>query len=101
MRGKPPIKYEERTLQIFADLSQDTLRRRKRIRPLLEVMQNHEIQYNWGLATCLIGQKNGHTVKLRFLEEIKDFCKSLEIPTPEIPAETTLRKERTTQDEDQ
>lgn len=36
MRGKLPIKYEDNTLQIFVDPSQETLGRRMILKPLLE-----------------------------------------------------------------
>lgn len=46
LRGKPPIEYEEKTIQIFQDLSQETLRRRRTLKPLLKILQDQEIQYN-------------------------------------------------------
>lgn len=91
MRGKLPIKYEHKSLQIFADLSQQALRR-KMLKPLLAVMQNHEIRYNWGFPACLVGRRDRCLVKLRFPEEIQDFCKNMEIPIPEIPGWTVASK---------
>lgn len=43
MRGKPPLKYESAKLQIFPDLSHETLRRRRLLKPLLDLMQSQEI----------------------------------------------------------
>lgn len=65
------------------------------------MMQNHKIRYNWGFSACPVGQKYGCSVKLRFPEEIQDFCKNMEIPIPEIPGWTAARKERITQEEEQ
>lgn len=86
-----PIKFEEKTVQIFHDLSQETFR--STLKPLLKVLQEQEIQYNWGFPACLIGMRNGRTVKLRFIEETTDFCNKLEIPIPDNTRKTTLRQE--------
>lgn len=66
MRGKPPLKSESANLQIFAYLSQETLRRKRVLKSLLELMQNHDIWYNWGFPACLVGWKDGRMAKLRF-----------------------------------
>lgn len=98
LRGKPPIEYEEKAIQIFQDLSQETLRRRRTLQLLLKILQEQEIQYNWGFPACLIARRNRHIARLRFTEEIPDFCKKLEIPTPENTRDLTTRQEIMTQD---
>ena len=82
LRGKSPLEFDQHNIQIYQDLSQETLRRRRSFRPLLRVMQEQGIQYNWGFPACLIGRKNGVTARLRFIEEIPEFCKKIEIPIP-------------------
>lgn len=75
---------------MFQDLSQKTLKRRT-LKPLLAILQEYEVQYNWGFPLCLIGRKNGRTARLRFIEETSEFCKKLEIPTPEDSSEKRSR----------
>lgn len=94
IRGKLSLKYVSTNLQIFADLSQETLRRRRLLKSLLELMQNHDIRYNWGFPSCLVGCKDGHMAKLRFQEELRDFCKKLEIVVSDIPGWTGVRIEK-------
>lgn len=84
LKRKSPIEYAEARLQIFQDLSQETLKRRRTLRPLLSILQEWEIQYNWGFPACLIAKKNGRSARLRFIEEIPDFCNKLEIPLPDM-----------------
>lgn len=84
LRGKPPLEYKTFKFQIFADLSQETLNRKRQLKPLLEQLQNQDVRYNWGFPACPIGRKDGRMAKLKYPEEMQDFCKSLEIPTPDI-----------------
>lgn len=101
LKEKPPIVYEGREIQIFQDLSQDTLRRRRTLKPLLKTLQDNGLQYNWGFPACLNVKRNGRTIRLRFPEEIPEFCKKLEIPLPKNPEETTKRTDRQTGEETQ
>lgn len=102
LKRKSPIEYEEKTIQIFQDLSQETLGRRRTVKPLLKILQEQEIQYNWGFPACLYAKRNGRSARLRFIEEIPYLYKKLEIPIPENPRDLTPRQEQTvTQDEAQ
>lgn len=85
LKGRTPLKLEGDKIEVYADLSQETLNRRRLLKPLLEVMKNHGITYNWGFPACLIGRKEGRTATLRFPEDLQEFCRKLEIPNPEIP----------------
>lgn len=79
------VKYEETVLQIFPELASETLARRGVLKPLLEQMKIHKIQYSWGFPACLIGCKDGRSATLRFQEESVKFCKRLDWPISEIP----------------
>lgn len=43
------------------------------------------IKYSWGFPASLLVQKEGRTVRLKFLEDLQDFCKNLDIPVPNVP----------------
>lgn len=88
LKGKSLIDYEEN--QIFQDLSQETLRRRRALKPLLPILCEHQVQYNWSFPACLIGIKNGCTATLRFIEDTVDFCRKLDIPISKDCTENRL-----------
>lgn len=48
----------------------------------------------------MIGQKDGRMAKLKYPEELQEFCKSLEIPIPDLPGWTAVSKGRTPQVEE-
>lgn len=84
LRGKTPLKYEEARVLVFADLAKDTLARRRHLKPLLDQMVKQNIKYTWGFPACLFGSKDGRTARLRFPEELGDFCEKLGIQAPPL-----------------
>ena len=84
LRGKPPLRYRETDLQIFSDLSKETLARRRQLKPLLELMRAQNIKYQWGFPACLIGIKGGKMARLRFPEELNDFCSKMQLEPPDL-----------------
>lgn len=85
IRGQTPLKYEGVDLQVFTDLAPETLARGRLLRPLLEQMQIKNIKYSWGFPACLIGQKDGRSIRLRFPEDVQEFCNKLDLQVPGIP----------------
>lgn len=85
LRANQQVKYGEENLQIFPDLSAETLARRRTLKPLLAHLKANDVQYSWGFPACLIGHKEGRSATLRFPEETQKFCQRLEVPLVEIP----------------
>lgn len=85
LRGVSPVKFESVELQIFSDWSAGTLAWRRQLKPLLEQLRKANIKYSWGFPVSLLVQKEGRTVRLKFLEDLQDFCKNLDIPVPNVP----------------
>ena len=85
LRGQPPIVYEGTELQIFSDLSLETLARRRVLKPLLKRMMDLNMKYTWGFPACLVGTKDGRSATLRFPEDLEEFCKKLDIQIPDLP----------------
>lgn len=83
-RNLPGLSYEGAELQVYSDLSAETLTRRV-LRPLRELLKSSGISYQWGFPACLVGEKNGRTAVLRFPEDFGDFCGRLDIQPPFIP----------------
>lgn len=47
-RGKDTFTFQGHTYQIFADLSPLTVAKRHTLKPLLQILQRHQIPYHWG-----------------------------------------------------
>lgn len=82
LRGAP-LSYDNKELKIFADLSAGTLARRSQLKPLLDQLKRSNLKYSWGFPTSLLVTKEGRTFKMRYPEEMRDFCGNLGIIPPE------------------
>lgn len=82
LKGAPPLKFENKDLQIFTDLSAGTLERRRQMRPVLDLLRKANLKYSWGFPTSLIVIKEGRSFRMRYMEEMQDFCSNLGIPVP-------------------
>ena len=80
LRGQSPIVFEGIELQIFSDLSAETLARRRALKPLLKQMIDLNIKYTWGHPACLIGTKDGRSTILKFPEDLD--CLLYTSPSP-------------------
>lgn len=85
LKGAPPISFENQNLQVFTDLSAGTLARRRQMKPVLDQLKRSNLKYSWGFPTSLIVMKDGRSHRMRFQEELQDFCDSLGIPIPDLP----------------
>lgn len=72
-------------VKLFQDLSQITLQNRRTLRPLLEVLRSHNIQYRWKFPFCLSASTRGRTAFLRTPEDLPAFCEQMDIPQMDIP----------------
>lgn len=82
LRGKTPLQFEGAKIQVFVDLAKDTLVRRRHLKPLLEQMIKQNVKYSWGFLACLLGSKDGRSARLRFPEELGEFCGKLGLQAP-------------------
>lgn len=58
-------------VKLFPDLSWITLRKRKLLQPLLNLLQDNNITYRWGFPFSLTATHNGKTATLRVPEDIR------------------------------
>lgn len=79
IRTAAEISYDGSELQIFSDLSTETLARRRLLKPLTEQMRALNVTYQWGFPACLKGKKDGRSAVLRFPEDLRDFCSKLDL----------------------
>lgn len=52
-RNKDTLIFQEQRYQIFQDLSQQTLLKRKEMKPHLQILQYHHITYQWSFPFAL------------------------------------------------
>lgn len=64
---QPPEKYT--SIQLFADLSQFAMQRRKSLLPITKALRNHDITYWWGYPSKLTITKDDHTSVINNLDE--------------------------------
>lgn len=84
-RDKQQLTFEGRPIHIYQDLSAITLRHRKDLRPLLDVLRNKGIRYRWKFPFGLQATHQGNSALLRVPEELETFCEILDIPYVDVP----------------
>lgn len=95
MRKQDQIPSLYQSLQFFADLSQYTLQKRKRLNTVTKELRNHKIAYRWGYTTKITITKENHTYAVTSLEKgialLKEWGILLD-PDGENPTTSTPRQ---------
>lgn len=84
LQGTPNIDFDGTTLNIFPDLSKETLERRRALKPLLDQLRGIGATYRWGFPACLIATKDGRSSTLRFPEDLPAFSREIGIPLVDL-----------------
>lgn len=84
-RERDRLDYNGHPIQIFQDLSAITLKNRRDLRPLLEVLRTKGIHYRWKFPFSLLATHQGRSALLRVPEELEAFCKHLDLPYIHLP----------------
>lgn len=71
-------------IQLLSDLSKMTLDKRRALRPLLDILRDHEIAYSWGYPFQLQTRRDGALLSVRVPADVPDFCAALRIPVVSI-----------------
>lgn len=85
LRSTPNIDFDGAVLNIYPDISKETLDRRRALKPLLDHLRGDGITYKWGFPASLIATKNGRSCTLRFPEELPTFLHDLNLQPMELP----------------
>lgn len=72
-------------IQLYPDLSWITLQKRRLLQPLLQILQTKAIPYRWGFPFTLTAKHQGTSAVLRYPEDLRTFCNTLEIQSPQLP----------------
>lgn len=84
-RANNPLTHNNADIQLFQDLSNITLQRRRELRPVLEVLHAKEIPYRWKFPFGLLASASGQSALLRVPEDLRHFCDTLGIPFTAAP----------------
>lgn len=84
-REKIRLNFEDHQIQIYQDLSVITLKNRRDLRPLLEVLKTKGICYRWKFPFRLSPSHQGRLALLRVPKELNAFCKHLDMPFVAVP----------------
>lgn len=84
-RNRTRITHDNSVIKIFQDLSAITLRHRRDLRPLLEVLNAQGIHYRWRFPFCLYASFQGKSAYLKVPEDLPLFCSTLNIPLIDVP----------------
>lgn len=79
------MEYNGQPVHIYQDLSAITLRHRKDLRPLLDVLKTKGIRYRWKFPFGLSATYQNRSALLRVPEDLDDFCRALDIPYTLVP----------------
>lgn len=78
-RRNDRIIFNVKTLMLFQDLSQITLRHRKALHPLLEILREKELRYMWHFPFALIVNHGGKKHVPRTPADLLDFCEAMNL----------------------
>lgn len=84
-REKSILEYNGHPIHIYQDLSAITLRHRKDLRSLLDVLKMRGIRYRWKFPFGLFATHQSRSALLRVPEDLDAFCRTLDIPYTPVP----------------
>lgn len=84
-REQDQILFNGEEIQLFQDLSPITLRNRRALWPLLNLLCENRIQYRWRFPFGLAATRAGKTTLLRVPDDLHAFCEALQLDPPLLP----------------
>ena len=79
------VVFNGESIMLFHDLSQITLRNRRALRPLLEVLREKELIYSWRFPFALVVTKAGRQHVLRSPADLPEFFEALDLDPVAVP----------------
>lgn len=90
-RNKESLTFQGHRYQIFLDLFQLTLNKRKAMKLHLLILQQHHIIYCWSFAFAVRASHNGSSYLCKFAEDLQATLVDLHLSPPEASAEGSRR----------
>lgn len=79
-RQHGPIDFDRATVTLLTDLSKYTLDKRKALKPLLNLLRDHDLTYRWSFPFQLQVRKDGKTHIIRQTRDIPEMLSALRLP---------------------
>ncbi|KAG8580053.1 hypothetical protein GDO81_007107 [Engystomops pustulosus] len=80
LRNQKQVTFQGTSIKILPDLSRYTLAQRAAVRPLLDMLKEHNLPYRWGFPFALHVCSGGKDVTLRSPNDLKPFLQMLRLP---------------------
>ncbi|OCT56835.1 hypothetical protein XELAEV_18004364mg [Xenopus laevis] len=84
-RERGDMEYEGSTVRFYQDLSRNTLRQRRLLKPIMDLLKERSIRYKWGYPFALIVVSNGKSYSVRSPRDIPQFMDGLDLPHIDVP----------------
>lgn len=91
-RGKNNLTFQGHSYQLFADLSQLTISKRRAMKPHLLELQRHAIKYQWGFPFSLKFTHQGTRFACKTPEELQHVLQDLKLIDGTTIASTSRRR---------
>lgn len=91
-RNKDTLTFQGHRYQVFHDLSQQTLYRRKEMKPHLQILQYHHIPYRWSFPFALRFTYKGTTYTCKKLDDLLTAIQELRLSIPDNSTEGSKRR---------
>lgn len=82
-RAKEPLTFQGHSYQIFTDITQSTIAKRRAMKPLIPTLTHHKIRYRWGFPFALIFTYEGKEYSTKSPEELHRRLLGLSLCTGE------------------
>ena len=82
---KGPMEINKDIIQMFPDLSQQTRARRRKLKPLLDLIRMKGGSYSWGYPISLNIKRDGETFHLDDIDQLPELFKFLGSEVIEVP----------------
>lgn len=82
-RNKDTLTFQGHLYQILQDLSQQTLLKRKAMKPHLQILQHHHISYRWSFPFALCFAYKGTSCTCNTVDDLLTAIQELRLSIPE------------------
>ncbi|CAH2292685.1 Hypothetical predicted protein [Pelobates cultripes] len=77
-------RYKGQTVELYNDLSHQTLQTRRALRPITTLLQEHQIRYRWHFPFALTARKDNIEATIRLPSDVPIFLDTLGLPATPV-----------------
>lgn len=79
------LEHEGTSIQLFPDFCWITIQKCRHLKPLFNTLKEPQISYGWNFPFALTARRDGRFASLKIYADLHNFCKTLQIPLPQLP----------------